>query len=83
MTAGDSVAISCRPSKINDPIIAYRAWLRLDDQKAFIKTLIQFNRITGKFNVNFEYEDESRWNVRPSNIDSVVQELRPGLGAIS
>ena len=80
-TAGESVAISYRPSKINDAIIAYRAWLRLDDHKAFIKTLIQFNRVTGKFNVDFEYEDASRWSVRPSNIDSVVEELRPRLGA--
>lgn len=79
-TAGESVAISCRPSKVNDAIIAYREWLRLDDHKGFIKTLIQFNRVTGKFNVDFEYEDDSRWNVRPSNIDSVVEELRPRLG---
>lgn len=75
----DWVAISCRPSRINDAVIAYREWLRLKEDKGFIKMLTQFNRTSGRFNIDFEYDDASRWNVRPSNIGTIVETLRPNL----
>lgn len=42
--------------------------------------LFQFNRKSGRFIVDFEHDDPARWKVTPSNIDAVVDELRPDLG---
>lgn len=77
---GEWEAFSVRPRLINAEAVAYRDWLKLEDDKAIIKMLIQFNRVTNRFNADFEYEDPARWKVAPSNINEITRELRPNLG---
>lgn len=77
---GDWTAISFRPRDVRPQVNAYREWLRQEGDKGFIKMLFQFNRVTRKVNADFEYDDPSRWQVTPKNVDQMIQELRPNLG---
>lgn len=43
------------------------------------KMLIQFNRPSGRYNIEFEDKDPGRWQVTPANIDRIREELRPKL----
>lgn len=43
------------------------------------KMLIQFNRPSGRYNIEFEDKDPARWQVTPANIDKIREELRPKL----
>ncbi|QND51889.1 hypothetical protein HB779_08215 [Phyllobacterium sp. 628] len=75
-----ATAISVRPRDVRPAVSAYREWLRLEGDKGFIKMLFQFNRKSRKVNALFEFEDPTRWQVTPKNIDTIVEELRPNLG---
>lgn len=59
----------------------YREWLRQDDARGMIKMLFQFNRQSRKVQAAFEYDNSSRWQVTPANIDVITDELRPDLDA--
>ena len=76
----DWIAISCKPRLIATAAVAYRDWLGEQSDKPFIKMLVQFNRDSGRYNVDLEYEDESRLKVTPANIHNVIEQLRPNLG---
>lgn len=41
------------------------------------KTLVQFDRTTGRYGVTFEHEDAGRWDVTPANFAQVREQLRP------
>ncbi len=41
------------------------------------KILVQFDRMTGKYDINFEETDEARWKVTPRNYKQLREELRP------
>lgn len=58
---------------------AYREWLQIEGDKGFKKMLFQFNRETRKVNAEFEFENTSRWQVTPKNIDTITEQLRPNL----
>lgn len=58
----------------------YREWLRLKTDKGMIKMLFQLDRQTHKVNADFEYDNPTRWQVTPKNIDAITEELRPKLG---
>lgn len=45
-----------------------------------IRALLQFNRTTGRYNVDFEDSDTTRWQVTPANLDQAREALRPNLG---
>lgn len=47
------------------------------DQPLPVKLLVQFDRVSGKYEVTFEDTDVSRWKVVPANIDEIREELRP------
>jgi len=79
-TAGKSTAVAPEIDEVEEPVAAYREWLRQDGDKGFIKMLFQFNRTNSKVNADFEYENPARWNVSPANIDKITEELRPKLG---
>jgi len=78
--AGEWSAVAPDIDEIEEPVVAYREWLRLDGDKGFMKMLFQFDRENSKVNADFEYEDSMRWNVTPANLDKITQELRPNLG---
>eukprot|EP00913_Durusdinium_trenchii_P010530 g9874.t1 len=56
-TAGKPTAVAPDIDEIEEPVVAYREWLRLYDDKGFIKMLFQFNRTNSKVNADFEYEN--------------------------
>ena len=39
--------------------------------------LVQFDRMSGRYEVTFEDADPTRWQVTPANIGSVGEQLRP------
>jgi hypothetical protein len=45
-----------------------------------LKILLQFDRVSGTYNVLFEESDEDRWKVTPRNFRELREELRPQQG---
>jgi hypothetical protein len=78
--AGKAHAVTFLVDPVTQAVERYRKWLRQDGDRGFIKILFQFNRDSRKVNADFEYENPARWQVTPKNIDTIVNELRPGLG---
>jgi hypothetical protein len=78
--AGKPHPVAFLYDEVEREVNAYREWLRQEGDKGIIKMLFQFNRMTGKVNADFEYDDASQWQVTPKNLDSIVEELRPNLG---
>ncbi|TDK31271.1 hypothetical protein E2F50_20230 [Rhizobium deserti] len=78
-TNGEWEAIAVRPRLVRQEAGAYRDWLKQENDKAFIKMLLQFNRSNNGFNVDLEYENPARWSVTPSNLGEMTKELRPQL----
>ncbi|WP_112500418.1 hypothetical protein [Agrobacterium sp. lyk4-40-TYG-31] len=76
---GEWEAFSVRPRLVNAEAGSYRDWLKQENDKAVIKMLVQFNRASNKFNVDFEYENPARWSVTPSNVNEITKELHPQL----
>lgn len=76
---GEWEAFSVRPRLVNAEAGSYREWLKQENDKAVIKMLVQFNRASNKFNVDFEYENPARWSVTPSNVNEITKELHPQL----
>lgn len=77
---GQAHAVAFLVDPVTDAVERYREWLRQNGDKGFIKMLFQFNRNTRKVHADFEYENPARWQVTPKNIDTIVEELRPGRG---
>lgn len=77
---GKAHAVTFLYNPIEREVNRYREWLRLEGDKGFIKMLFQFNRETRKVNADFEYDNPTRWQVTPKNIDVIPKELRPDLG---
>lgn len=77
---GKAFPIAPRPREVRQPVAVYREWLRQEGDKGFIKMLFQFNRVTRQVKADFEYDDPSRWQITPKNLDGMIEELRPNLG---
>ncbi len=77
---GKETAFAVDSMEVEKVAESYREWLRQEGDKGFIKMLFQFNRVTRKVNADFEYDDPSRWQVTPKNLDRMIEELRPDLG---
>ncbi len=73
-------AVVPRIRELAEPIEIYRAWLQGDAAQGFKKILFQFNKRSGKVNADFEYDDPSRWQITPSNVEHMIEALRPNLG---
>ncbi|MBO0664587.1 hypothetical protein LQ948_18730 [Jiella sp. MQZ9-1] len=74
-------AFAVTPRLVRPSLNRYRERLRQEGDTGIIKLLFQFNRDTGRFNSDFEYENAARWQVTPANIDTIVQDLQPNLGS--
>ncbi len=73
---GDFEPFATTPRLLRPSIAAYFQEVYGDTQPP-IKMLLQFDRASGRFNVQFEDKDESRWQVRPADIHGYIEELRP------
>ena len=43
----------------------------------FVKMLFQMESETGRFKIDFEFEDKSRWEIHPGNMMEMREQLRP------
>lgn len=77
--AGPPIAASANTISITDAVNQYLVDLYGSDKQPPVKMLVQFNKDSGQYNIEFEDDDEDRWQVTPSNLDSVREELRPKL----
>ena len=73
---GDFEAISVKPRLLRPSVMPYLKDIYGDD-KLPIKMLVQFDRLSGRYKTEFEDKDDSRWRVRPADIDGYIEELRP------
>lgn len=76
---GEWEAFSIRPRLINAEAGSYRDWVKIENGNAVIKMLVQFNRVSNRFNVDFEYENRARWSLTPSNLNEITKGLHPQL----
>lgn len=76
--SGRPTAVVADDFVFEKPLLAYLNQ-KYPDGKFPVKMLIQFDRNTGRFNIEFEDKDPARWQVTPANIDRIREELRPKL----
>ncbi len=76
---GDWYAIAIKPRLLNSSVKDYLAAMLRPEDGYPVKFLLQFNRDNSRFKTDFEYDDPSRWQVTPANLDRIIQELRPNL----
>jgi len=72
-------AITANTFEFTGPLKAYLI-ARGASQPYPVRVLVQFNRDSGKYNVELEDTDTTRWQVTPGNLDRLREELRPNLG---
>ena len=76
---GDPQAFSVAPWDIDESLTPYLSELYSDGNYP-IRMLAQFNRDTGRYNIEFEDTDTTRWQITPANLDQAREALRPNLG---
>lgn len=74
---GPPMATSVKPRLIKEAFIDYLRSVYTDDQQPPVKLLIQFDSISGRYEVTFEDNDRNRWAVTPRTLSTVREELRP------
>ena len=62
---------------VDDYVRELRDEIKLSDKAPFIQMLVQLRRSDGKMRVDFEYDDPSRWSIRPSKLVEMREALRP------
>lgn len=62
---GEWEAFSIRPRLINAEAGSYRDWVKIENGNAVIKMLVQFNRVSNRFNVDFESRTLERNAFKP------------------
>ncbi|ATG47261.1 hypothetical protein CEW89_06565 [Celeribacter ethanolicus] len=75
-THDDYIAIAPDFFAFEDDVAAYLKDIYGND-KLPIKMLVQFDRLSGRYKTEFEDKDDSRWRVRPADINGYIEELRP------
>ena len=73
---GDFEAISTNLFAIELPMMAYLKSVYGEGPYP-IKLLIQFDRNSGRFNIDFEGKKNNRWAVTPADIHGFIESLRP------
>lgn len=73
---GDFEAISTNLFAIELPMMAYLKSVYGKGPYP-IKLLIQFDRTSGRFNIEFEDKNPNRWAVTPADIHGFIESLRP------
>lgn len=62
---------------INDRFEELQETMAGVDQRRWKSALLQIVRDGAKLNIDFEYDDPSRWKVTPTNVATKPAELRP------
>lgn len=73
---GDFEAITAGLRTVRPAMAAYLRSVYGDGPRP-LKMLIQFDRNSGRFNVQFEDKDPKRWAVTPADIHGFIESLRP------
>ena len=73
---GDFEAISADLFAIEAPMGAYLRSV-YEDGPYPLKLLLQFDRNSGRFNIDFEDKNPNRWVVTPADIYGFIESLRP------
>ena len=76
-STNEAYAVAARPSRIMEAFDQFVENTYGPDEPAPVKLLIQFNRDSGQYTVQYEDTDRLRWKVTPNNIDTIINELRP------
>lgn len=69
--------------EVKSVLKSFREGFKSKSDEKFIKLLVQFNRVTRQVNIEFDFEDESRWDATPANFNTIAEELRPKLSESS
>lgn len=73
---GDWHAVTGGSLALRPPVSSYLSEL-YPDGKYPVRMLVQFNRESGKYSVDFEDTDEGRWAISPSRLEESIEALRP------
>ena len=73
---GDFEAISAGIRAIRPFMSAYLS-TAYENESFPLKLLLQFDRTSGRFNIEFEDNNPNRWAVTPANIHGFIESLRP------
>lgn len=60
-----------------DAFLALQAGMERKTGKKWQRALIHITRETGAMNIQFEYDDPTRWQIVPSRLEESVNALRP------
>lgn len=78
--AGGAVTpVACSWPSIQPAVDAYLGSHYNPGDRLPVKILVQFDRASGRYNVEFEETDEDRWKTLPTNFTQIREELRPRL----
>lgn len=74
---GVIAAVACDPWVVRDAVKAFTDSRYSPGEALPVKVLVQFDRTSGRYNVEFEDTDETRWKVTPRTFRTLREELRP------
>lgn len=77
----DIEAVASDPRAVRPAVDAYLASKYPPGEPLPVKMLVQFDRTSGRYALDFEDTDVDRWKVSPKTIRTIREELRPRLGA--
>jgi hypothetical protein len=77
--SGPPISTSTSSRNLREVLGSYLATVYRPDQHLPIKVLVQFDRESLRYNVEYEDHDKDRWAVNPRTIKTVREELRPKL----
>ncbi|WP_157576220.1 hypothetical protein [Pseudoalteromonas sp. SW0106-04] len=72
-----SAEIEDDPLLLDDTLLEFREEVYEQCDWRFIKMLFQMESETGRFKIDFEFEDKSRWEIHPGNMMEMREQLRP------
>ncbi|WP_022945452.1 hypothetical protein [Pseudoalteromonas ruthenica] len=72
-----SASIEEEPLLLRDTLREFREEVYEQCDWRFIKMLFQMESETGRFKIDFEFEDKSRWEIHPGNMMEMREQLRP------
>lgn len=74
---GGTAAETPRTSKVAQRFVELHHVMRERDSRPWKAALVQIWRANAKVSFFFEYDDEARWKVTPTNYKTMREELRP------
>ena len=66
-----------RPRSLRDAARHLQTVIEEETGHSFKKLLVQVNKATGRTKIEFEFDDPTRWSVRPTQLKAWREELRP------